>query len=95
MLDFKKRWPMMEKWTEFISKQNAITKGEQHKAKILFSDHNVLQDTWNMFFLFTKKCPKDLSTYDQDDAWPTLIDEFVDSQLHPNKKDEDAEMEED
>jgi DCN1-like protein 1/2 len=37
----------------------------------------VSKDTWNLFLEFIKTVNEDMSNYDENDAWPVLIDEFV------------------
>jgi len=39
---------------------------------------SISRDTWRLFLNFTEQYPKDLSAYDSDGCWPSLIDEFVD-----------------
>jgi len=36
------------------------------------------KDQWNCFLEFSRNVKKDLSNYDDNEAWPLLIDEFVD-----------------
>jgi len=36
------------------------------------------RDTWRLFLNFMEQYPKDLSSYDADGCWPSMIDEFVD-----------------
>jgi hypothetical protein len=38
---------------------------------------SLTRDTWRLFYSFTHQYPKDLSNFNADDCWPTLIDEFV------------------
>lgn len=47
---------------------------------------SVTRDLWRLFFSFVSKYPRDLSNYDSDDCWPTLIDEFVEENKAPNSK---------
>jgi len=37
----------------------------------------VSKDTWKLFLNFTEQYPKDVSNYDPDGCWPSMIDEFV------------------
>eukprot|EP00871_Galdieria_phlegrea_P002922 jgi/Galph1/3630/GphlegSOOS_G2260.1 len=39
--------------------------------------HNISQDTWNLLYEFARTIQSDLSNYDEDGAWPVLVDEFV------------------
>lgn len=57
-------WGMLEEWTEFLQ--------EKHNRPIL-------KDTWLMLLDFAWTTKTDFSNYDPlADAWPPLIDEFVD-----------------
>ncbi|CAJ0579903.1 unnamed protein product, partial [Mesorhabditis spiculigera] len=38
----------------------------------------ITRDVWNLVFEFLEKINPDLSNYDDDGAWPTLLDNFVD-----------------
>jgi len=46
---------------------------------------SLTRDTWRLFLSFIEQYPKDLSSFNADDCWPTMIDEFVDS-MNPQKK---------
>ena len=37
----------------------------------------ISRDTWNMFLNFSETVGNDLSVYDEDEAWPSLFDDFV------------------
>lgn len=42
-------------------------------------EHKVITlDQWTSFLLFSQTTAKDLSDFDEDGAWPLLLDEFVD-----------------
>uniref|UniRef100_A0A1I8HJ54 Defective in cullin neddylation protein n=2 Tax=Macrostomum lignano TaxID=282301 RepID=A0A1I8HJ54_9PLAT len=44
----------------------------------------VTRDTWRMFLAFADACAAaggDLSAYDQSEAWPSLIDDFVEAEI--------------
>jgi len=55
-------WPMCSEWCKFVN--------EHHKKAIT-------KDTWFQLFEFAKQFGNDLSKYDENGAWPYLIDEFV------------------
>jgi len=38
---------------------------------------SISRDTWRLFLAFAEQYPKDLSSYDADGCWPSMIDEFV------------------
>ena len=44
----------------------------------------ITKDTWYQLFEFAKQFGDDLSSYDENGAWPYLIDEFV--EWHEEKK---------
>jgi len=54
---------------------------------------SITRDTWRLFLSFTEQYPVDLSTFNADDCWPTMIDDFVDvnkktgkNEKNPTKK---------
>ncbi|KXJ21724.1 DCN1-like protein 3 [Exaiptasia diaphana] len=40
----------------------------------------ISRDTWNMFLNFTESIASDFSNYDDSEAWPSLFDDFVESE---------------
>ena len=56
--------PILAKWLTFLQKHSDSVRG-------------ISRDTWNMFLNFTETVGNDLSTYDEDEAWPSLFDDFV------------------
>ena len=40
----------------------------------------ISRDTWNMFLYLTESLNEDLSNYNDNEAWPSLFDDFVDYQ---------------
>lgn len=58
-----REWPLREEFCEWASRQ---MKGKA-----------INRDLWMMVLKFATEVPKDLSTYDDNPAWPVLFDEFV------------------
>lgn len=56
------RWPLLDQWLDFL--------GEHHK-------HAISRDTWTQLWDFIQSVKSDLSDYDENGAWPYLLDEFV------------------
>lgn len=59
---FKERYVLLDKWEEFLRKEN-------HKI--------ITRDAWNLVFEFFETINPDLSNYDEDGAWPTILDSFT------------------
>ena len=57
------RWAAAEAWLSYV----AGVKGLKAVSK----------DTWMQLLEFSRKIKADFSDYDEDGAWPTLIDDFV------------------
>jgi DCN1-like protein 1/2 len=58
----KGRFQLLNEWCDF-------TVNKYGKA--------ISRDTWNLVLDFVKSVSPDLSNYDEDGAWPVLIDDFV------------------
>lgn len=58
------RPPILDRWLEFLEHRRNSTSG-------------IMRDTWDMFLLFTESIGNDLDRYDESEAWPSLIDDFV------------------
>jgi len=63
------KWPLCDQWCDFVE--------TNHKKAIT-------KDTWFQLYEFAKQFGDDLSAYDENGAWPYLIDEFV--EWHEEKK---------
>lgn len=57
------RWPLFSQFHQFL---------EQSKYKVMN------RDQWFNILEFSRHIAADLSNYDEDGAWPVLLDEFVD-----------------
>mmetsp|Transcript_4791 Transcript_4791/g.8693 ORF Transcript_4791/g.8693 Transcript_4791/m.8693 type:complete len:252 (-) Transcript_4791:144-899(-) len=55
-------WPLVDEWCEFLQ--------EHHNRAIS-------KDTWTQLLDFIKSISPDFSNFDENGAWPYLIDEFV------------------
>nr|XP_039270778.1 DCN1-like protein 3 [Styela clava] len=53
---------LLDEWIKFL---------EESKIR------GISRDTWNMFLHFTENVGSDLSNYDDNEAWPSLFDDFV------------------
>ena len=63
-LVFSQREPkMLPRWLNFLQKHQNI--------------RGISRDTWDMFLNFTEQVGDDLSSYDDTEAWPSLLDDFV------------------
>jgi len=58
-----RQWGLVPLWCEYVQ--------EHHKKA-------VTKDTWVQLLEFSKAIKEDMSNYDTEGAWPTLLDEFVD-----------------
>jgi len=50
-------------WLEFLEKRDDV--------------HSISRDTWEMFLIFVTKIGDNLDSYDESEAWPSLLDDFV------------------
>lgn len=55
--------PILQHWLDFLEKHMNI--------------RGIPKDTWDMFLNFTEQVGEDLSSYDDTEAWPSLLDDFV------------------
>lgn len=65
--------PLLKRWIYFLEKHPQV--------------RGIPRDTWNMFLNFLTSVGSDLSRYDDTEAWPSLLDDFVEfenDQLNQN-----------
>ncbi|KAJ8953945.1 hypothetical protein NQ318_019188 [Aromia moschata] len=55
--------PILNRWLNFLETYQMI--------------RGIPKDTWNMFLNFSEHVGNDLSCYDDNEAWPSLFDDFV------------------
>ncbi|XP_019880864.2 DCN1-like protein 3 [Aethina tumida] len=55
--------PILGRWLRFLDTHQSI--------------RGIPRDTWNMFLNFAEAVGDDLSCYDDNEAWPSLFDDFV------------------
>ncbi|XP_050299712.1 DCN1-like protein 3 [Anthonomus grandis grandis] len=55
--------PILNRWLKFLEDHPLI--------------RGIPKDTWNMFLNFSEHVGNDLSCYDDNEAWPSLFDDFV------------------
>mmetsp|Transcript_6228 Transcript_6228/g.12687 ORF Transcript_6228/g.12687 Transcript_6228/m.12687 type:complete len:266 (+) Transcript_6228:153-950(+) len=56
------RFELLKEWNDYI---------EKHRK------HAISKDEWQLLLQFAKTTDKDLNGYDENEAWPVLIDEFA------------------
>jgi|TARA_B100000524_G_scaffold51963_1_gene24424 DCN1-like protein 1/2 len=61
-LTLASRFKFMEQWLAFLTERSV-------KA--------VTKDVWDMLLAFSTTIDDDMSNFDEDGAWPVLLDEFV------------------
>jgi len=54
---------VLPRWLEFLEKRDDL--------------QFISRDTWEMFLVFVTKIGDDLDSYDESEAWPSLLDDFV------------------
>ena len=54
---------ILPRWLEFLEKRDDV--------------QFISRDTWEMFLVFVTKIGNDLDSYDESEAWPSLLDDFV------------------
>ncbi|GFR46472.1 hypothetical protein Agub_g8049 [Astrephomene gubernaculifera] len=59
----EQRWPLIDDWCDFLT---------QHHNRA------ISRDTWVQLLDFIKSVKPDFSNFDENSAWPYLLDEFVD-----------------
>jgi len=66
-----KRFDLLDEWCEYVKK---------------FRTHAISKDEWMLLLEFARVTDKDLNGYDETEAWPVLIDEFVENIKKSRKK---------
>ena len=66
----------LPRWLEFLEASPSV-KG-------------ISKDTWDMFLVFADQIQGDLKAYDDTEAWPSLLDEFVEQELERQRLGADA-----
>ena len=59
--------PILDRWLNYLETSTTI-KG-------------ISKDTWDMFLIFVDQIGDDLESYDDSEAWPSLLDDFVEHEL--------------
>jgi len=67
----------LERWTEYLTNEN--------------KNRPISKDVWNQFLDFAYQMDPKYSTFDADEAWPSIIDGFVEHE-RSRKADGDTEM---
>ena len=62
-LTLSERFGLLDQWTTFL---------REKKVQVITTD------VWNMLLTFATDIAEDMSNFDDDGAWPVLIDDFVD-----------------
>lgn len=65
--------PFLERWLSFVTKQVGL--------------RGIPKDTWIMFLHFVDTVQPNFSDYSAEEAWPSLIDDFVESEKEQKVED--------
>jgi DCN1-like protein 1/2 len=60
------KWCFTDEWCDFLEKNHGTA---------------ISNDTWSQVLQFSRQVGENLDTYDSNDAWPYLIDEFVEEKV--------------
>lgn len=60
----ERAWPLLDDWCEFLQKHH---------------NRALSRDTWTQLFEFARTIKPDFSNFDENGAWPYLLDDFVDN----------------
>ncbi len=69
--------PLLDRWCDFLIETH--TRG-------------ISRDTWQMFLNFTEVIGDNLDNYDDNEAWPSLFDDFVDYEQDKMKRQEEVDQ---
>ena len=69
--------PLLERWCDFL---------------VANQTRGISRDTWQMFLNFTEVIGDNLDNYDDNEAWPSLFDDFVDYEREKMKQQEEVDQ---
>ena len=61
-----KKCSFLDKWIQFVN-------GKKERGEILV----ITKDTWDLFYDLVKQTRGNISNFEDDGAWPSMIDDFV------------------